>query len=226
SSLIVEGDDVDPVDGLPRATGLLFAGSRFYTVANPIDAVLTQLGVTMVGGTAPDPEPDPDPPAPGAGTITGTVTDNTVDNNRIVGAKIRVDTGQSVKTNADGNYTVTGVPAGTHSVKASAKGFESQTITEIVVVKEATTEVDFELSPRVKGGQGAIRSASNAKARHGKKLLEIPGVAGHGIGLSKKGRPVIQVYLEDDLPEARAQISAAIDGVPVRVLVTGPFEAF
>jgi hypothetical protein len=227
-SLIVEGDDVDPVDGLPRATGLLFAGSRIYTIANPIDAVLTQLGVTMVGGTAPDPEPDPDPdpPAPEAGTIAGTVTDNTVDNNRIVGAKIRVDSGQSAKTDAFGNYTVTGVPAGTHSAKASAKGFESQTITGIEVAEAATTEVDFELSQRVKGQQGAIRGASNAKARHGKKLLEIPGVVGHGIGLSRKGRPVIQVYLEDDLPQARAQISAVLDGVPVQVLVTGPFEAF
>jgi len=226
-SLTVEADEVDPVDGLPRATGLLFAGSRLYTVANPIDAVLTQLGVTMVGGTAPDPDPDPDPdpPAPGVGTIEGTVTD-TIDNTPIDGAKVRVDSGQSGKTDAAGNYTITGVPAGTHSAKASAKGFESQTITGIEVVEAATTEVDFELSPRVKGRQGAIKSARNAKARHGKKLLEIPGVAGHGIGLSKKGRPVIQIYLEDDLPQVRAQIPATLDGVPVRVLVTGPFEAF
>jgi hypothetical protein len=228
SSLIVEADDVDPVDGLPRATGLLFAGSKFYTIANPIDAVLNQLGVTMVGGTAPDPDPDPDPdpPGPGAGTILGTVTDNTADNIPIKGAKVRVDSGQSGKTDAAGNYTVTGVPAGTHSAKASAKGFESQTITGIEVVDAATTEVDFELSPRVKGRQSAIKIARNAKARHGKKLLEISGVVGHGIGLSKKERPVIQVYLEDDLPQARAQIPATLDGVAVRVLVTGPFEAF
>ncbi|MDP3297546.1 MAG: hypothetical protein Q8N09_08155 [Thermodesulfovibrionia bacterium] len=45
-SLIVE--DCSPY---PRAVGLLFAGSNTVTVANPIDYVLTSLGVSMVGGT-------------------------------------------------------------------------------------------------------------------------------------------------------------------------------
>ena len=137
-----------------------------------------------------------------------------------------MDSGQSGKTDADGNYTVTGVPAGVHSAKASAKGFESQTITGIDVVEAATSEANFELPIRTKGRKGAVKTASNVKARHGRKLFEIPGVVGHGIGLSKNGRPVIQVYLEDDLPQARARIPATLDGVPVRVLVTGSFEAF
>ena len=33
----------------PRPVGLLFAGSSSYTIANPIDAVKTALGVSMVG---------------------------------------------------------------------------------------------------------------------------------------------------------------------------------
>lgn len=226
SSLIVEADGVDPNDGLPRAIGLLFAGSRRYTIANPIEVVLSQLGVTMVGGTAPAPEPDPEP-EPGAGTISGTVTVKDSIDNFIEGVKIRVDSGQSGKTDAAGNYTVTGVPAGVHSAKASAKGFETLTITGINVVKAVTTKgINFALSTRAKGRKGAIEIAGKVKARHGKKLFEIPGVVGHGIGLSKNGRPVIHVYLEDDLPQARARIPAKLDGVSVRVLVTGSFEAF
>ena len=46
-SLMVENADTNP-----RAVGLLFAGSRSLAVANPIDEVLTKLGVSMVGGAA------------------------------------------------------------------------------------------------------------------------------------------------------------------------------
>jgi hypothetical protein len=36
-------------DACPRAVGLLFAGSATATIANPIGAVLSSLGVSMVG---------------------------------------------------------------------------------------------------------------------------------------------------------------------------------
>ncbi|MBI5095906.1 MAG: hypothetical protein HZB26_26165 [Candidatus Hydrogenedentes bacterium] len=51
-SLIVESGATDPTDHLPRAVGLLFAGSSTTTIANPIDSILSSLGVTMVGGPA------------------------------------------------------------------------------------------------------------------------------------------------------------------------------
>ncbi|MEX6500462.1 hypothetical protein [Pseudomonas zhanjiangensis] len=41
---------VEDVADLPRAVGLLFAGSRRVAVANPIDEVLTYFGAQMVGG--------------------------------------------------------------------------------------------------------------------------------------------------------------------------------
>jgi hypothetical protein len=43
---------VEDVATNPRAVGLLYAGSRFIAVANPIDDVLNFFGVTMVGGNA------------------------------------------------------------------------------------------------------------------------------------------------------------------------------
>ena len=45
-SLMVE--DLDP---MPRAVGLLFAGSSSVAIANPIDDVLSAFGVTMVGAS-------------------------------------------------------------------------------------------------------------------------------------------------------------------------------
>lgn len=45
-SLIVQNSST-----CPRAVGLLFAGSSFYTFANPIDDVLNTLDVSMVGCT-------------------------------------------------------------------------------------------------------------------------------------------------------------------------------
>jgi len=40
---------VEDVDTNPRAVGLLFAGSRTYAIANPIDEVLSFLNASMVG---------------------------------------------------------------------------------------------------------------------------------------------------------------------------------
>jgi hypothetical protein len=63
-SLMVENADTNP-----RAVGLLFAGSRSLAVANPIDEVLTKLGVSMVGGAAAaaDEAPALDPVNPAIG---------------------------------------------------------------------------------------------------------------------------------------------------------------
>jgi len=52
-SFLAGGDSgslmVEDLSTSPRAVGLLFAGSRFTAIANPIDDVLTFLGATMVG---------------------------------------------------------------------------------------------------------------------------------------------------------------------------------
>ena len=57
------------------------------------------------------------------------------------------------------------------------------------------------------------------------KIFNIPGIVGIGVGLSKSGQAVIHVYLKEESAKARARIPAALENVPVEVLVTGPFEA-
>ncbi|MBM3290426.1 MAG: hypothetical protein FJY92_09765 [Candidatus Hydrogenedentes bacterium] len=125
------------MDGLPRAVGLLFAGSSSSTLANPIGVALSQLNVTMAGGT-------------------------------------------------------------------SAKSADANPL----------------------GNAKAIDRASAALERNSAALFARSGVVGHGIGLSGAGKPVIQVYVENDNAKSQAGLPKQIDNVPVRVVVTGAFEAF
>lgn len=343
-SLVVEGGTADPDNGLPRAVGLLFAGSANSTLANPIDAVLSALSVSMVGGV-------PVPPGP-TGSVSGTVTAE-ADSSPIAGATVTADTGQSTATDANGDYSLTDVPVGDRTVTATASGFaaDSQpaTVTEDVdtslsfvlsAVSEPTQSKVECVSYNTEGGKNAdkhllitiqvaddfatalagaqvaiavtsdgqpfgtgsgttnsqgtvtfsaknardatyettvtsitagslvfdgstpansftkgtdsvpadfcvtgsslaatsspaaasplhsFNAARNAQAQHSKALWAISGVVGHGIGLSKTGQPVIEVYLAQENAAARTSIPASLDSVPVRVIVTGPFEAF
>jgi hypothetical protein len=61
----------------PRPVGLLFAGSSSYTIANPIDAVTSALGVSMVGsgdGSDGDCASAPTPTSTPSATPTATAT--------------------------------------------------------------------------------------------------------------------------------------------------------
>ena len=118
----------------PRPVGLLFAGSSSYTIANPIDAVLGSLGVSMVGS-------------------------------------------------GDGS---TG--------DCSAGGA---------------------------GAAAATSTAQQARGRAEAALLHLPDVAGVAVGANG----AILVLLESDNAQTRRQIPAHVDNVPVRVEVTGAFEA-
>jgi hypothetical protein len=125
------------VDMNKNPVGLLFAGSSSDTIANPIDDVLSYFGVTIDNGSS--------TPPPSPGSISGTVRDS-VTGNGISGATVTTDTGQSATTD-NGAYTISGVPTGTHSVTASATGYQSQTQSVSVDSGQTTTGVDFSLTP-------------------------------------------------------------------------------
>ena len=216
---------VEDAAASPRAVGLLFAGSSTHTVANPIGAVLSAFSVTMPGGTAPQPQPTE------TGTISGTVTSK-VTGAAVEGAEISTDTGQATTTDAGGSYTVSDVPVGVRQLAVSASGFRSLSAT-VTVAANTTVNADFALKvsrdARIKGkgvSRGAINRALRVKKLHEKKLLDIEGVVGAGVGVSAKGQAVIKVYLEKDSDKVKAKIPAALNDVPVEAVVTGAFEAF
>jgi hypothetical protein len=229
---------VEDVATSPRAVGLLFAGSTSYTLANPIGPVLSAFGVAMVGGVPNQPTPTPPPPTPTptpqpgvTGGISGRVTSR-ANGGPIAGAKVSVDTGQSDLTDTDGAYLISGVPVGQRTVKASAKKYLTQA-QMITVAEMSTTVVDFALDQKTTGKRNlapakqqiGIGKAREVKARYEAGLHGIRGVVGSGIGLNGKGQPVIDVYLEQDSPDLRADIPAAVEGVPTRIVVTGLFIA-
>ena len=68
-----------------------------------------------------------------------------------------------------------------------------------------------------------IKVAIEAQKRHTEKLMSIPGVVGHGIGISSDGKPVIKIFVtRAGIPG----IPAALEGVSTKVEVTGMVVAY
>lgn len=134
-SLIVEEGSADPATGLPRAVALLFAGDSSSTIANPINAVLSALNVSMVEGT-------PVPQGP-TGSIDGTVVD-AASSAPIEGATVTAG-GASATTDAAGHFLMSDVATGTYAMSASALGYLSSTVSGIAVDENVTTTIGFGL---------------------------------------------------------------------------------
>lgn len=71
-----------------------------------------------------------------------------------------------------------------------------------------------------------LEFASEVRARHTDELLERRGVMGTGLGLDENGDPVIEVYVKSATAEAGRPIPSDLDGIAVRVIVTGQIRAF
>lgn len=78
------------------------------------------------------------------GTISGSVTD-AASGDPISGATIAATGGYSATTDSSGDYTLS-VPTGTYDVTASAFGYDSKTITGVVVDEGQTIDEDFALA--------------------------------------------------------------------------------
>src|SRR5258706_1578109 len=84
-------------------------------------------------------------PVGAGGTVSGTVTDSAT-SNPISGATVALGS-RTTTTDVSGAYTFLAVPAGTYpSITASFAGYNSSTVTSIVVVDAATTTQNFSLS--------------------------------------------------------------------------------
>ncbi|TVR66016.1 MAG: hypothetical protein EA422_02790 [Gemmatimonadales bacterium] len=67
------------------------------------------------------------------------------------------------------------------------------------------------------------RSIQEVQEAFTPEWMELPGVVGTGLALCD-GEPCIRVFLARESPEARAAIPEEVEGYPVEVVVTGPFE--
>ena len=64
------------------------------------------------------------------------------------------------------------------------------------------------------------------KRRHSARLLEQPGVSGVGVEKDEAGRFVLAVHVDASDPAAGEGLPGAIEGLPVRVVRSGPFRGF
>lgn len=68
-----------------------------------------------------------------------------------------------------------------------------------------------------------IRTAIEVQNRNTERLMGIPGVVGHGVGISSDGEPVIKIFV---VRAGIPGIPAALEGVPTKVEVTGMVVAY
>lgn len=67
--------------------------------------------------------------------------------------------------------------------------------------------------------------AGEIKKRRDQELMNIPGVVGTGLSRDSDGAPVIEVYVERLSPKMEQSVPAELEGVRVRIVVTGAFQA-
>lgn len=101
----------------------------------------------LLGSCGSDDEPAPQ----SAGTLSGRVT-NVLEDQTVLGlegAEVSVyaaDTlNTSTSTDADGNYTVTGLLAGSYEVNVNLEGYEPAIAEDVNIVAASQTTLDFEL---------------------------------------------------------------------------------
>ena len=82
-------------------------------------------------------------------------------------------------------------------------------------------------SDKVVVDQARVELIKGIQERNEQKVMNIPGVVGIGIGLTEDGKELcFIVYLEKVTASARATVPVRIEGVPVRIVESGIFEAY
>jgi hypothetical protein len=142
-------------------------------------------------------------------------------------------TGATTSTSGEASYTASNAPNGAYvttvtAIVKSGLTFEGSTPANSFAKGTDASPAEFcsfdtTLSTQSDQGRGSVARALKVKQQHGARLMAIPGVVGHGVG-SANGDAVIEVYLENE--NAAANVPRAIDGVSVRVIVTGEFVAY
>lgn len=98
---------------------------------------------------------------PSTGTLTGNVKDQAGAN--LSGATVTTNTGgYSATTDANGNYTISNVAAGTYDVTASKSGYNSQTQSGKTVTAGQTTTVNFTITRQTGTLTGNVKDQAGA----------------------------------------------------------------
>lgn len=96
---------------------------------------------------------------PGEGSISGTVVLDPSYGGQVTDVTVTTDLGDTVSPSVTGEYSLTGVSTGTHTVTASLEGYDSEIAAVVLAPFEEVTGVDFTLvrsaPPQVTGMYGS-----------------------------------------------------------------------
>ena len=251
-SLIVTLRDGAPRAGV----GLLFAGGGASTFANPLGTVLADMGaeagfaLTTVhdgSGNVDDVTGNaaiPTCPVGGGGVTAADDSHNlpkkgtvlTVGAPGVLGNDSGFVGGPTVSSGpTHGTVSLAGNGGFTYSYTGSDRNGDGSDSFDYEI-SDATDTVTATVSiKRSKGGKpnstsgpasAGLEHALQVRADHEDELFDIPGVLGSGVGADASGNPVIRVYVERPAQAIDNPIPSHIEGLPVRVVVTGPITAY
>jgi len=146
----------------------------------------------------------------GSGSITGNV--KSTSGTAIAGASVGFG-GGTATTDANGNYTLTGVPVGTVQLVASASGFQSVT-QSVTVSGGATSTANFTLAPGVSSGSvtGKITNAASGA------IVTSATVSWSGGSTTSNASGI---YTLTNVPAGTQNITAVKTGYLARTLAVG-----
>ena len=240
-------------DGDTRAAvGLLFAGGGASTFANPIDTVLVSLGVTMVAGGSGNVDDvtgnaavpscsvggdtlaavDDSYKLPKKSTVLTVAAPGVLENDSGFVGGPSLFSGPvhgALTLGSDGGFTYTYTGSDRNADGSDTFVYEISDDADPTVTATVTINLASKGGGKPSGAGSAsfgLEHALQVRADHEDELFEIPGVLGTGIGADASGNPVIRVYVGNAAQSVDHPIPADIEGLPVRIVVTGTIEAY
>jgi hypothetical protein len=64
------------------------------------------------------------------------------------------------------------------------------------------------------------------KDRHSMRLMNMTGVVGVGVEQDKNGRFVLALHVDTDDPDVLGRLPQQVEGHPVKIIESGPYEKF
>lgn len=64
------------------------------------------------------------------------------------------------------------------------------------------------------------------KERHSERLMNMPGVVGVGVERDESGQFVLALHVETDDPHVLGGLPRQVEGYPVKIIGSGPYEKF
>lgn len=106
------------------------------------------------------------------GVLTGTVVDAET-GETLIGANVLIEgTLIGTATDLDGDYRITGIPVGTHSVKFSYIGFQARTVSDVEIVAGEVTRIDIGIMPEAYELEGEVVVEARAIRNNESALLK------------------------------------------------------